>query len=506
MKPSLYFASMLLGLSAISYAQITSSTNILQYASDSKLFSEGLAAVQLGAQWELETNKQTTFKEQNSSNPFGKWGYMDKSGHLTIGVRFDAANDFSNGLAPVKLQNKWGLIDKAGKFVLEPKYDALQAFSDGFISIVTTQERRLQLGYLDKTGKTVVEPKYDGIKILDKNIFAVRGNNMWGVMTNDGKWIIQPLLSSIESFNNDRAIIGIKKFDSIKYGVIDKNGTILIQPSYDRLLSSKDGVFIFRNGRNFGVINEKGEIVVEPKPQMIRIFKNGLAAFFDGQKWGFIDRKGHVVVEPKYDSVGDFNDNRAFVGLKTGLFHTMHYGYINSQGEEVTELKYDRVTNFNEGLAGVCDIDFGHPHCGYIDEKNNMIIKDDFSFVESFDNGLARVTTSTYLPIIISPKYINKKGEVVLDTNETIKGSSWQLNPIMAHFVLDSKLSVNKLSSEGISSFRKEGKIGLIDQSGKIIVEPIYKSISLFKDGLARAVSMDGKVFYIDTKGKIIVQ
>ena len=76
----------------------------------------------------------------------------------------------------------------------------------------------------------------------------------------------------------------------------------------------------------------------------------------------------------------------------------------------------------------------------------------------------------------------------------------------MAHFALDSKLLVNKQASDGVSSFRKDGKIGLINRSGKIIARPLYKSISYFKDGLAKAITQEGKLLYIDSQGAIVLQ
>ena len=210
---TLRFISSLFLLSTLCSAQNPSSQHILEYASEARLFSEGFAAVQLGAQWELENN----IHDINSSNSIGKWGYIDKSGHIAITLQFDDANDFSNGLAPVKSKSKWGLINKNGKFIVEPIYDSLLTFSDGFISMFTSSDHHLKMGYLDKSGKTILEPKYQGLKILDKDTFAVRENNLWGVMNNQGKWIVQPLLSSIENFQNNIAVMGIKKFDSIKY-------------------------------------------------------------------------------------------------------------------------------------------------------------------------------------------------------------------------------------------------------------------------------------------------
>lgn len=40
----------------------------------------------------------------------GKYGYIDRKGNLVVGFQFDAAEDFSEGMAVVKQGEKWGLL------------------------------------------------------------------------------------------------------------------------------------------------------------------------------------------------------------------------------------------------------------------------------------------------------------------------------------------------------------------------------------------------------------
>jgi len=50
----------------------------------------------------------------------GKWGYVDKTCKVVIKPQFNAAWDFSEGMAAV-LGDKLGYIDKTGKYVCEPE-------------------------------------------------------------------------------------------------------------------------------------------------------------------------------------------------------------------------------------------------------------------------------------------------------------------------------------------------------------------------------------------------
>ena len=72
-------------------------------------FSEGLAVVKLG----------------------GMWSFIDKTGREVVPFKYDAVYHFSEGLAAVKLDGKFGFIDKAGKEVVSCQYDEN---ADGFDS------------------------------------------------------------------------------------------------------------------------------------------------------------------------------------------------------------------------------------------------------------------------------------------------------------------------------------------------------------------------------------
>ena len=53
----------------------------------------------------------------------GKYGFIDKSGTLVIPCMYDYADSFHDGLAWVGLNGKDGFIDKSGTEVIPCKYD-----------------------------------------------------------------------------------------------------------------------------------------------------------------------------------------------------------------------------------------------------------------------------------------------------------------------------------------------------------------------------------------------
>ena len=62
----------------------------------------------------------------------GKFGFISMSGDEITPVTYNHADDFSEGLAAVRLQNgKWGYIDATGKEGIPPIYDFAESFSCG---------------------------------------------------------------------------------------------------------------------------------------------------------------------------------------------------------------------------------------------------------------------------------------------------------------------------------------------------------------------------------------
>lgn len=51
----------------------------------------------------------------------------------------------------------------------------------------------------------------------------------------------------------------------------------------------------------YGLIDKNGRLVLEVKYNAISDFSEGLASVKKGQKWGYIDKTGKFVIEPKFD-------------------------------------------------------------------------------------------------------------------------------------------------------------------------------------------------------------
>jgi hypothetical protein len=159
------------------------------YGPKSNSFAEGLVPISLG----------------------GKWGFMDRTGKLVIQAKFEDAENFSAGLAPVKVHSEetvwcpadesgnrsgatmmWGYIDKTGKIVIPAVFNSADPFSEGLAAVRTCD----QAYFIDKGGKTVIKGNFTYASSFSGGLARVetltKDGLLWGYVDKAGKIIWGP--------------------------------------------------------------------------------------------------------------------------------------------------------------------------------------------------------------------------------------------------------------------------------------------------------------------------
>ncbi|MCH2042626.1 MAG: WG repeat-containing protein [Saprospiraceae bacterium] len=190
-------------------------------------------------------------------------------------------------------------------------------------------------------GSTQKDPKlYDYIDGFYNGFAVVQRDTNLGLINiqEEEKFMLPSRFAGLEIVNENSIVY----YDSeaMRYGMLDTNGTILLQPIYARL----------------------------------HCFNEGLAAFLSKEgKWGFIDRSGKVVIEPQFTSMAindkipslhPFNDGLAAVGTDKG------WGYINTEGDVVIPFDLVYAGPFKNGEARVNSAEKGW---FYIDTSGKCI-------------------------------------------------------------------------------------------------------------------------------------
>ncbi|MEZ6096298.1 MAG: WG repeat-containing protein [Pirellulaceae bacterium] len=256
--------------------------------------------------------------------------------------------------------------------------------------------------------------------------------------------------------------------------LIDKSGNCVQAGLRKGARPFSEGLSYRPNVYGYGgkFVNIKGEEFISTDAKSVTDFSQGLAAFKNQEDlWGFMDKKGNVILENKWAEARSFHENLAPVKNADGL-----WGFIQGNGDIYIDCRWIAVGDFNEGRAWVRD---ANELFGYIDIRGNVLVPPKYAGVTDYQEKIAVVVDQQK-----NVKYLDLDGNLIME--------GWQASPSEIHDSSDFQFH------DGIAIFRNDqGLFGCIDRTGKVVVEPIWKAIGGFSDGLLPVQCFNGNCGYI---------
>ena len=267
--------------------------------------------------------------------------------------------------------------------------------------------------------------------------------------------------------------------DCGKWGFIDANGHLAIQPAFQKAHYFSGGLAAVQIDGKYGYIDRTGKVVIPPQFRYGFGFREGLAwVREEAGGGGFIDRTGKIVLRaPQGFSCYEFRDGLALASpiprrWPTEVPDNRKIGFIDKTGRYAIAPNLDCATSFSEGLAGVRV----NGKWGFIDKAGKTVIDPQFDEVWHFSEGLTCVTLSG------KSFFLDRKGKAAFDKNfEDAHGFH-----------------------EGLAGVKIDGMWGFIDKTGRVVIPPGFDSVSSFFSGRAAVKFYSKKYSYIDRTGKIV--
>ena len=389
-------------------------------------------------------------------NKKGKVGFVDTNGNEVIKCEYESAYPFKNGVSIVCKSGKYGIINQTGEEVLPLKYSQISSWNNNLYLIKAGKK----MGLASLTGEIILEAKYSLISksnCYGKALIALGGKST----TNEN----QTYLSNA------------------KYGIIDNNGKILIEPQYRGLYE-----FAFEGTEKFPYYEGKRLLysyhyttdTLKTDCQYLGVSNNG----FNIYECGIIDIHGKELV-------------------KSGLYN---YVMMPSSGM----VRY-YINKKKETICGYHNLATGK---NFISAKFDLHI-DDISFWShgDFIGDIAPVNGSAW-------SFIDKNGNVLRTGYKALKHSTssalWAAENSSGKWDVfnDQNEDINILSEFGSIDFpinsskketftvKKNNVYGCIDRNGQIAVPFEYEQalantydvIPVKKDNKWGAVTPDNKV------------
>lgn len=158
------------------------------------------------------------------------------------------------------------------------------------------------------------------------------------------------------------------------------------------------------------------------------------------------------------------------------------YGVINSANKIVVPVVYKSI--MPSGETGI------------------FIIKD------GLDN--AGLYSAVSQKVIVVPAYFDiepyREGLAVVKKRQPDFGFLWGAVDVNGKIIIPAEHEYLGPSYEGLINFKKDGKMGFIDKTNKVIIPAMYGDFSAFNEGLAPVKTIsDGKYGYIDKNNNMII-
>lgn len=145
----------------------------------------------------------------------------------------------------------------------------------------------------------IQEPIKASVSMSDLTVFSSGKKNLFGLKDKQGNIIVDPQYKKLIRLGDSAWIVQKKN----KFGLIDNNGNCLVEPKYrhaDRIL----GKYLkIGNDNNFAIYNDKGEAIIPPEYSSIDILFGGMFLTKKNYKYGVSDKNGKVILDNIFDDI-----------------------------------------------------------------------------------------------------------------------------------------------------------------------------------------------------------
>jgi len=426
-----------------------------------------------------------------------KYGLVNQQGLVQLPVEYDYVGSFSSGYAPVRQKGLYGYTTRLGKVYIPASYEAVKPF----ILAQAPVKRKDKWGIIDIKNQTVVPFEFDQIEGNDKN-------TLW-VLSKGGKYELFPVGSKQYTpgqvyekvYPDDSTVLVRVVRDGQYYFYNSVTNHLAFNTAFEAAEPLYQGFSIVKQLGKYGVVNDKGTLVIPAEfEQIVSVANTKQKEWFVKKNgvWGL--RNDSKTIWPEtYDWVYP-SGNGLFKVKKEGKFGVVNYN-MQTQGE----IAYDDISMTEPEFPAIV----GKSKKKGLLQSNGQLITP------------AKYDSIVYCGASQFKAYSGKTVSLIKPNGEAVKTKwknvgYWSESLIAFHakdkwgFANSSMEEIILAQFDRVGVFYKglapavsNGKTGVINKSGKWVIEPEYENFSQIDNLKGIVLTKAGKEYAISDRGKV---
>ena len=413
-------------------------------------------------------------------------GLIDKNGNQVLEAIYEEIRSFESNLFIVRLKNDindwvFGVVDDEGNTIINFNFKLINGFNGRFFQCFKNATSSECDDYTSYNNRYCYNQQYDELwtnnkgliihtgeaKVLSNELLAINKLGKWGVVSLEGKQVVNFFYDEIKSINEYVVIL-----KDGKVGILDNNGNLVIDPSYLKIEcvnipnENDETVFYGHTNRYTPEINFDTNIYPD---KLDRSYISGGSSIIIENSEKFNLDNYLILLNDKYSELyskkegilynSRYDDIRQLTNLSYVVKMQGKYGVFRSDVKElIINCEYDRIIWEGGHLVFICKEDLWGAY--------SLVLKSEILY--------------DYYNVEIPPKFIEIK---ILDQAQLLFGVKTVLQ------------NQDKENEEGYTLLSRDGTKIHIEHYPKFDSQFIFYSISRI------LTSFQGKYGFINLNG-----
>jgi hypothetical protein len=432
-----------------------------------------------------------------SGNQF-KHGLIDLENKILIPLNFQNIYPLGSLRFGVEnFNNKTAIFNEEGKQLSEFSIDSLSSFKKDFAILYQNQRQ----GLINRNGEIKLQPTFNEIKLNDDGSILTKRSDQWIVLDGQNKIVRQ--------FNADSILVlgkGLLKIiEGGKSQLTDHTLKPISNDWFAAIGKMHNGRASFCDGNRYGVLNKEGKILIKPQYSSLTVSGgNIIVQSASDKRFNLIDSVGNALSNRSYEALKSFNGK--FYPVKNRGF----WGAINSNGKEIIACTHDSI---GQTLGELVVVKFKGKY-GVMTLKEDWMVTPQPGKIKliSSERYLVKNQRTNFLKsfkseiIYFSDNPIEYKNGYLIESLQSGSFLKIDMNGLIAER-FDSPESTQEVNeeSEGLRAIKKDNRYGFVDNRGRLRIANRYENVKSFSNSLA-AVMIRGKWGFINHEDQLAIQ